>query len=868
MVFNINAIQILSVFAACLNWLNNSIIPSTHSVTNFTRYLLYTRFLLLFMTKLPSYIFLSLFTGFLYVNLNAQTLKELEANRINLPNGWSLTLAGDKLPLGDLPLNIAVSSDGNYVAVTNNGQSDQSIMLIDTKAGKRTDSVKIAVAWLGLVFSKDAKTLYASAGNGNQILCYSNNNGKLTLSDSIVLGKPWPEKISPTGLCIDDAHKRLYVVTKENNSLYIINLDNKKTIKQVALPGEAYTCALSPANNNLYISIWGDEKVLIYNTRKDTILTSISVGSNPNDLMFSHNGKYLFVSNANDNSVSVISASENIVLETLDAALFPNSPEGCTTNSVALSEDDKTLYIANADNNCLAVFDVSKPGKGFSKGFIPTGWYPTCVRVVSHKIWVSNGKGFSSMANPLGPNPLRAKQQVNAKQGDKNKPHKVQYIGGLFTGTMSIIPEPNTKTLADYTQAVYHNTPYKGVKADSSLSTLHSKRDIKYVFYVMKENRTYDQVLGDMPNGNGDTSLCLFPQKITPNEHAIADDFVLLDNFYVDAEVSADGHNWSMAAYANDYVEKTWPTSYGGRGGSYDYAGNRKIALPKDGFIWDNCLKHHVSFRNYGEFCDDGKPALKDLADHTCSAYRGWDLSYHDVDREKVWEKDFDSLVAANAVPQFNIVYLPNDHTSGLAKGAFTPYAAIADNDLALGKFIEHLSESPVWDKCVVFVLEDDAQNGPDHVDAHRSPAFVAGPFIKRHYTDHTMYSTSSMLHTIELILGLSPMSQYDAAAMPMWASFMNTPNTLPYMARNSNIDIDEKNTVYNELMKKSNKFNLRKEDEIPEAAFMKCFGKRSKVLYQCHLPATAGLYSLYPEMMTMMSKAQKDNLETDPLYP
>jgi DNA-binding beta-propeller fold protein YncE len=779
----------------------------------------------------------------LSIGLHAQTLKELEANRIQLPNGWNLTPAGDKLPLGDLPLNIAVSNNGNFVAVTNNGQSDQSIMIIDTRTEKRTDSVKIAVGWLGLSFSKDDKTLYASAGNGNRILCYTNTNGKLALTDSIILGKIWPEKISPTGLCVDDARKRLYAVTKENNSLYVINLENKKIIKQVSLPAEAYTCALSPADNNLYISIWGDEKVLIYNTRKDTSISSIHVGSNPNDLIFSYNGKYLFLSNANDNSVSVISTADNKVVETLDAAIYPNSLEGSTTNSVALSADDKTLYIANADNNCLAVFDVSKPGHSFPKGFIPTGWYPTCVRVVNHKIWVSNGKGFSSMANPDGPNPLRGKQQTNYKQGDKNKPRKVQYIGGLFTGTMSIIPEPDTKVLADYSQAVYHNTPYKGATKDSSLLALSSSPHIKYVFYVLKENRTYDQVLGDMPNGNGDTSLCLFPERITPNEHAIADEFVLLDNFYVDAEVSADGHNWSMAAYANDYVEKTWPTSYGGRGGNYDYSGNRKIALPKAGFIWDDCRKNNVSYRNYGEFRgdDDGKIELKDLANHTCSAYTGWNLSYHDVDREKVWEKDFDSLVAANAVPQFNIVYFPNDHTSGLAKGAYTPYALVADNDLALGRFMEHLSQSPIWKECVVFVTEDDAQNGADHVDAHRSIALVAGPFVKRHFTDHTMYSTSSMLHTMEVMLGLQPMSQYDAAAMPMWASFMPTFNTLPYVARNSNININDKNTAYNELMKKSNKFNFRKADGIPEEAFNEVLWKAIKGSAQMPAPRHCG---------------------------
>src|SRR6185312_6249705 len=330
---------------------------------------------------------------------------------------------------------------------------------------------------------------------------------------------------------------------------------------------EAYTCLLSPDKKKLYISIWGGGDVLIYDTKKDTTDEVIQVGSNPNDMAITKDGKYLFVANANDNSVSVISTEKKQTIETLNAALYPDAPEGSTTNSVGLSVDDKTLYIANADNNCLAVFDVTHPGKSASKGFIPTGWYPTCVRVIKGEIWVTNGKGFSSMANPYGPNPTNKNEETNYKQGDKNKPHKEQYIGGLFTGTMSIIPMPDDKQLAEYSLAVYGNTPYNKDKAMSSdipvgnpiPAKVGMPSPIKYVFYVMKENRTYDQVLGDMPKGNGDTSLCLFPAKITPNQHALASEFVLLDNFYVDAEVSADGHNWTMAAYANDYIEKTWP---------------------------------------------------------------------------------------------------------------------------------------------------------------------------------------------------------------------------------------------------------------------------------------------------------------------
>jgi YVTN family beta-propeller protein len=760
--------------------------------------------------------------------ISVSCLAQLEKQRVDLPNGWHLTPAGTGIRLGDLPLNIAVSPDGKYAAVTNNGQSVQSIMLLDVQTRKLLDSVSIPESWLGLAFGSGGKKLYASGGNKNMILGYDVKEGKLKLSDSIILGKPWPEKISPTGIAVDDSRKQIYVVTKENNSLYRLGVETKKVFVQQKLPAEAYTCVISKNAQKMYISIWGGGEVLIYDLIADKFSDSVKVGSNPNDMVLTNDGKYLFVANSNDNSVSVISLAENKVIETLNAALYPGSPEGSTTNGVALSADNKTLYIANADNNCLAVFDVSKPGNSKSKGFIPTGWYPTCVRVIGKDIWVTNGKGFSSLPDPYGPNPLKKREKVVYKQGDAPHPN-MQYIGGgLLMGTMSVINEPTEKQQADYTASVYKNTPYdisKSLSADIPAGNpipakVGDASPIKYVFYVIKENRTYDQVLGDITAGNGDTSLCLFPKRITPNEHALAEQFVLLDNFYVDAEVSADGHNWSMAAYANDYTEKTWPTSYGGRGGDYDYGGNRRIALPVDGFIWDNCFKHNVSFRNYGEFADDGNPYLKELGKHTCAKYPGWDLSIHDAYREQMWEKDFDSLSAINAIPQMNIVYLPDDHTSGLAKGAFTPFASVADNDQALGRLIEHLSKSHIWKQCAVFVLEDDAQNGPDHVDAHRSTAFVVGPYVKRNRVNHTMYSTCSMIRTMELILGLPPMSQYDAAATPMWKCFTDTTNFSSYSSISSAIDIDGKNTAFNDLMKRSDEFDLRHEDKVPEQLF------------------------------------------------
>ena len=766
-----------------------------------------------------------------------QTLQQLQNQRIGLPNGWHLTPVGKSLPLGDLPLNIAVSNNKKYIAVTNNGQSTQTIQLLDASNHRVLHSIEIAKAWLGVCFSKNDAYLYVSGGNDNRIIQYAIRNNQLIYQDSIVLGKSWPEKISVAGITIDYTTNHLFAVTKENNALYEIDLTSKQVLNHYSLPAEAYTVVLSPNKKELYISSWGSAQVLVWNIRQHAIQKTIAVGSNPNDMVVSPNGKRLFVANANDNSVSVIDLQQYKVLETLNTALYPNAPGGSTTNSVALSTDAKTLYIANADNNCLSVFDVSEVGNSKSKGFIPTGWYPTCVRLIGHTIFVANGKGFTSLANPYGPNPVSKKIQLQFQKGDTTQPKEVQYIGGLFKGTISIFSEPGVEQLAVYSQAVYQNTPYNknkekiasGERGNPIPMKLGDPSPIKYVFYIVKENRTYDQVLGDMPEGNGDTSLCLFGEKITPNLHALAREFVLLDNFYVDGEVSADGHNWSFGAYATDYLEKTWVTSYGGRGGNYDAEGNRAIANNKGGFIWDYCKRAGVTYRTYGEFADDYKPNIPVLKDHYCTYYTSWDQSVRDTTRVGQWKRDFDSLLSINAVPQLSTLRIINDHTEGLSKGKPTPFAHVADNDLAIGMLVEHLSKSPIWNQSAIFILEDDAQDGPDHVDAHRSTAYVAGGFVKRHFVDHTMYSTSSMLRTIELILGLEPMSQYDAAAEPMWRCFTTQANSTPFIAKPLQVDINEKNSVESVWQRKSEQFDFSKEDRAPDHLFTEVIWKAVK---------------------------------------
>ncbi len=757
-----------------------------------------------------------------------QLYKSLSAKRVQLPNQWMLTPAGEiHRQLGDLPLQIALSPDGKLMAVTNNGVGTQKIQLFRTSDATQLSEIEIPKAWYGLAFSGDGKTLFATGGNDNLVAIFRIANQQLMRDGEIVLGQPWgKDKICPTGLALDEANGHLLAATKEDNSLYVCNLRSNKVERKIPLGGEAFGVVVSQKRGEAFVSLWGLKKVLVFDLKTFEIKAEIAVGDHPNEMILNKKEDLLLVANSHDNSVSVVDLLSRKTLEVLNCALFPDSPNGSTTNSLAFSEDEKTLYVANADNNCLVYFDMEERGESKPLGFIPTGWYPTSVRFAAGKIMVANGKGMSSLANPGGPSPLRKESDERAGQ----------YIGELYLGTLSVIQPPQGRERVAYSRLVFENCPYNKTKETQTEGEagnpvpmrVGDPSPIKYVFYIIKENRTYDQVLGDVKEGNGDPSLCLFPEKITPNQHAIVRDYVLLDNFYVDAEVSADGHNWSTAAYANDFVEKTWPTSYGGRGGNYDYEGTRKVAHPKGGFIWDYCKRAGVSYRTYGEFADDGAN-YETLKDHFCPGYSAWDMNYKDIQRQADWQRDFDSLLNINQVPRFNSIRFGNDHTSGLAKGAYSPYAAVADNDLAVGRLVEHISHSKIWKESAIFILEDDAQNGADHVDAHRSTAYVISPYTKRKFVDHTLYSTTSMLRTMELILGLPPMSQYDAAATPMWRCFTATPDFTPFKALPAQVDIEERNMAVNELSRISETFNLAQVDAVPDRLFNEVLWKALK---------------------------------------
>ena len=757
-----------------------------------------------------------------------------------LPNGWRLTPVGRHARLGELPLNMVVTKDDKFAITVNSGTGPHSLSLVNLDSMKEVQRIPIPKTWRGLALSSDEKTVFASGANDDCLRIFSFNGDSLSYQDSIAL-KPKGSKtwISVTGLAYWPKTGEVFVVSKKSNRLYRVNPAWKKVTGILPMDGECFDVLIHPKKPIAYVSVWGKQEIAVVDLKTFKASQRIKVEPHPCDMALTKNGKYLYVANANVNSVSVINTEQGREVEVLNTALKAKMPYGSTPNSVALSPDEKELFVANADNNYVAVFDVSHPGKAHSLGFIPVGWYPTVVRTLHHKnvLLVVDGKGLASMANPLGPKPGVA----DAKKINKGKD---EYIGRLFKGALSYIPIPDAKTLAIWTKQVYRNTPFtrKQKIATARQSVVPSEHNgkrspiIKHIFYVIRENRTYDQVFGDIHEGNGDSTLCLFPDSITPNAHRLAHEFVLFDNFYTDAEVSADGHNWSTAAYATDYTEKTWPTYYGGKGGTYDYEGGPEIASPTSGYIWDNVLTHGLTFRSYGEFAwhDKKHPGkyksnLKRLIPYTPTDYPCFDLSIPDTFRVARFKHDFDSLLAANAVPNLSIIRLPNDHTAGTMKGMPTVTAMIGENDYALGQLVDFISHSKIWPNSVMFILEDDAQDGSDHVDAHRSVLLAVGPNIKRHYVDHTMYSTSSVIKTMELILGLKPMTQYDLSATPLLADFTDKADLTPYNGVRPNVDFHAMNTPDMYGAKRCEEFNLKVEDAIPDLEFSEIIWKAVK---------------------------------------
>ena len=745
----------------------------------------------------------------------------MKENGFLLFTGWRLAPAGIQVPLPDtFPMAMAMHPGGKYLFVLNAGYTPPSLLILDpAKPGREGGVTRVALtnAWLGLAITAAGDRFYVPEANAGTVREFSLAGTPAAPGGASNLAiKPEREFKLFEGLANPQARggarwvrtnylgdaalhpdgKRLYVADMQAGLVYEVNLEKGGVERQIRVGIHPYRVLVAPDGLRIYVSNWGASSISVVEAAGGQVRATFKTGDHPSDMLLDARGR-LYVACANTNAVWVHEAQSGAVRERISIALTPKSPPGSTPNALALSPDGSRLYVANADNNVVAVV---APGDKESRveGFIPTGWYPTAVRVSPDGRWlyVANGKGQGSMPNPRGPQP------------DRPSTPETQYVGRIQKGSLSIMDAPNEGQLKILTERALANSPYRDevLQSAGGPGTVipikpGGTTPIRYVIYIIKENRTYDQVFGDMKEGNGDPSLVLFGEPVTPNHHRLAREFVLFDNFYVNADVSAGGHTWSMGALANDYVEKIWPSNYSGRRPQYDFEGQDAIATPPGGYLWDAAIRAGITFRVYGEWTENPKdpsqpvkPLVAALEGRIDPLYRNFDLEYSDQKRADEWLREFREFEKNGNLPRFQIVRLPNDHTAGTRPGGWTPRAMVADNDLALGRIIEAITKSRYWKETAVFVLEDDAQNGPDHVDAHRSPALVISPYVKRGAVDSTMYSTVSMLRTMELILGLPPLTQHDAAATPMHAAFTAKPDLRPYTAVKANVDLDERN--------------------------------------------------------------------------
>jgi DNA-binding beta-propeller fold protein YncE len=788
---------------------------------------------------------------------------------IRLPNQWSLHPVGRQVPLGDFPVNIALHPTEPYLAVLHAGHGTHEVVILDLNEAPPRICCRVPLrqTFYGLCWSADGKVLFASGGEFEVIHNFSFDGGLLGRRPPLRLGMPRTTKFIPGGLAVDAAGKRVFAAGTWGHAVAMFAESDTEGPRMVSLETDSYPYAVLPdkQGKRLYVSLWGKAAVAVLDVDEGKVIDTWTTESHPTEMALTPDGKTLFVACANSTRVSVLDVSNGgKPLETIHAALYPQAPAGNTPNSLSLTPDGEVLFVANADANNLAVFNVALPGKAKSLGFIPAGWYPTSVRYrpQDKKVYVANGKGLTSRANPQGPGPYHLRLPV------------YQYIGSLMQGTLGVLDMPAPAKLAEYTKQAYACSPLRadlGVTAERPADNpipgkVGEPSPIKHCIYIIKENRTYDQVFGDMKEGNGDPNLCLFGESVTPNHRKLARQFVLLDNFYVDGEVSADGHQWTCGAYATDFVEKVWPLTYRGsplkKLDIYPSEGNfPNVTTPAGGYLWDRCAEAGVSYRSYGEWVKNGKTAKdpatalsKNLEGHFDPLFRGFDMDYSDQKRADRFLEELRGFEKAGEMPRFIVMHLPNDHTEGTKVGKNTPRAQVADNDLALGRVVEALSKSKFWKDTAIFVIEDDAQNGPDHVDAHRSVALVISPYTKHQHVDSSLYSTTSMARTMELILGLKPMSQFDAAARPMYASFQAEPDLTPYEHVVPDVDLTETNKATAWGAKLSESFDFAKEDSVDDLLLNEVIWRSVKGA-DCPMPAPVRAAFVCPQV-----KAAKDD--------
>jgi YVTN family beta-propeller protein len=757
-----------------------------------------------------------------------------------LPNGWTITPVGRQVILTDLPLNILPLADCKHALVATSGYNKHELSLIELPSGRIVDKQTVHQSWFGLVAAPDQKRFWWSGGGAGMLHQYELNDLKLKRARSEEPPQPKREAKKEkaeknnsfkSGLLLDSESHSLYSLDINAGTITAIDFEAGRT-RTGKLGGRPYDVVRGRNAAQLYVSDWSSRTVLAVDPESLRVVARIPVGEHPNQMIMHPKDNRLFVACASSNCVSVVDTRRGIVTETISTSLFPRAPEGSTPDALALSPNGETLYVANADNNCVAVVDVAAPGKSQVKGFIPTGWYPTAVAVApdGKTLLVGVGKGNQTKANPID------KESKYDKTIPDYRRLPFPYIGTTLSGAFSIVDVPDEKQLARYTATVYSNCPYSDslltVSPHPDKTVIPSKpgdpSPIKYIIYIIKENRTYDQVFGDIKEGNGDPSLVMFGEKVTPNHHKLAREFVLLDNLYCNGQVSRDGHPWSTMAYNTDYISRDWHLTYSNRKG-VDDDDEGQLSNAPSGYLWDACNRAGLSYRSYGEYgkrvsSGDGASKMEarvpGLVGHICPEYgitKVGGKNMRDTENVEVFLKEYQEFEKADKMPRFIVMSLGEDHTTGTVPDTFTPHACVASNDLALGRLVEAVSHSKYWRETAIFVIEDDAQNGPDHVDAHRTIGLVISPYVKRRTVDSTQYSTVSMIRSIELILGLSPLSQYDAAARPMYASFTEKADLTPYTHEPARIDLEAKNTKNSYGARRSSRMDFSDYDRVDD---------------------------------------------------
>ncbi|HEY1648796.1 MAG TPA: hypothetical protein VGF96_12490 [Terracidiphilus sp.] len=747
----------------------------------------------------------------------------------------------------------AISPDGNTLLVLTSGfnrlndaqghqvagDSNEYVFVFDVSRGnlRQKQVLQVPNTFFGLAFAPDGNHFFVSGGVDDDVHVFSDSNGAWAGTGEPVelghtVGAGYHGRPMVANLAVTADGKTLVAADIAHDAISLVDLARDAKIGELMLrpadvqvPGaEAGAGVHSAAENGAvsagaaaesahgkspfgvaikgsttaYISSERDREIDVVDIAQPAspkLIARIPVAGNPNNILLNRTQARLFVAADNSDRVSVIDTAANRVIEeirtTAPAGVLrgPAQLPGAAPNSLALSPDEKTLYVTNGGMNAIAVIALGAGAPHGVIGLIPTGWYPQSISVSR------DGKTLydvNSKSDP-GPNPLHVSASVR-KTAVPARAAVNQYVLQLEKAGLQAIPIPNRHELAWLTQRVAANDFLETApNPQDELTMAALRRHIKHVIYIIKENRTYDQILGDLDRGNGDPSLAEFGRIVTPNQHRLATQFVDLDNTVCSGEVSGNGWPWSTAARESDFNVKTVPLSYAGRGSPPgDSAADGPEGEKDEGYIWDSALRHHLTIRNYGfearippktpEVPDPyasrtvvGVAVWPHLADVTDAYFRGFDNAYPDLRRELEWEREFNQYVADRNLPDLEFVRFMHDHEGNFntaIDGINTPEKETADNDYAVGKLIERVAHSPYADSTLIFVIEDDAQNGPDHVNAHRTIAFIAGPYVKQGVVVHELYSTVNMVRTIEDVLGLGHLNLNDEYQRPMTAVF------------------------------------------------------------------------------------------------